>query len=94
MIVLSYKPHALPTMDMLDDRLAQLTEASYALLELIFPRHVIEFVSDVHPQAVDDLLPPGTDLRSLTTHHEQVTILFTDIQGFTAMSEQVAPAGG
>ena len=33
----------------------------------------------------------GVDLRHLATKHEQVTILFTDICGFTDMSKQVEP---
>ena len=55
----------------LDARLAQLAEGSLALLELIFPRHVIEFMSDSH-QATQKLLSPGTDLSALACRHEQV----------------------
>ena len=54
-------------------RVAQLAEGSLALLELIFPRHVIEFMSDSH-QATQKLLPPGTDLQVLASRHEQVCV--------------------
>ena len=57
----------------LDARLAQLAEGSLALLELIFPRHIIEFMSDSH-QATQRLLPPGTDLTVLASRHELVRV--------------------
>ena len=69
MIVLQYKPDTLCGKEALDARLAQLTESSFALLELIFPRHIIEFMSDSHQQTPEEQLPR---LRQLTTSHEQV----------------------
>ena len=76
--MLGCKPHDLSSTEAQDaglahthNRLAQLTEASFALLELIFPRHIIEFMSDSH-QTAEGLLPHGGDLRPLSTNHEQV----------------------
>ena len=77
----------------LDARVAQLADGSLALLELIFPRHVIEFMSDSH-QATQKLLPPGTDLQVLASHHEQVCVHVrvgggTDLQVLASRHEQV-----
>lgn len=66
-------------------KLSVLTEASLALLELLLPRHVIEYMC-LHTNPSD----PG-DLASLATQHEAVTILFADIVGFTEMSKEVPP---
>ena len=83
MILLAYRPHG-PTsreaqeehLAQLTEHLAKLTEASYALLELIYPRHVIEFMSDGlgagQEFSREELLPYGTDLRCLTTSHQEV----------------------
>ena len=77
----------------LDARVAQLAEGSLALLELIFPRHVIEFMSDSH-QATQKLLPPGTDLQVLASRHEQVCVHVcvgggADLQVLASRHEQV-----
>ena len=72
MILLGYKPHGSLSREVQEEHLAQLTEASYALLELIFPRHVIEFMSDGLGAGKEELLPNGTDLRCLTTSHQEV----------------------
>ena len=47
--------------------------------------HVINFLSE------SEGLPTGRDVGHLARHHEDVTILFMDIVGFTSMSKQLPP---
>ncbi|GFH07396.1 guanylate cyclase domain-containing protein, partial [Haematococcus lacustris] len=76
-------------------RLTQVMEASLGLLELIFPRHVIEHMTlgqasrPEKPISGSNAVGPKIDFDSLASHHDCVTILFTDICGFTAMSKEV-----
>ncbi|GFH19270.1 guanylate cyclase domain-containing protein [Haematococcus lacustris] len=73
----------------LEARMVALTESQLAMLEQMFPRHVLEFM--VNPPSGPGN-PAAGDMTSLASSHENVTILFTDIIGFTTMSRQVAPA--
>ncbi|KAG2493187.1 hypothetical protein HYH03_008607 [Edaphochlamys debaryana] len=93
--------------------IAQVTETEHRLLEQIFPRHVLAYMTEegAAPQAVPvppspmlgsaaptgsgplvDWRPCVRDCTRLATWHPQVTILFADIQGFTPMCKQLAPA--
>ncbi|GFH25285.1 predicted protein, partial [Haematococcus lacustris] len=66
-------------------KLAELTTAQMSFLEAMFPRHVIEHM----------LSAPGmmsTDAGRLANDHEQVTVLFADVVGFTNMSKEVSSA--
>ncbi|KAJ9531080.1 hypothetical protein QJQ45_000891 [Haematococcus lacustris] len=78
-----------------ETRLTQVMEASLGLLELIFPRHVIEHMTlgqasrPEKPISGSNAVGPKIDFDSLASHHDCVTILFTDICGFTAMSKEV-----
>ncbi|MEW5301474.1 MAG: hypothetical protein WDW36_004333 [Sanguina aurantia] len=66
--------------------LQRLVFAEEKLLESVFPRHVIEELT----QRVISLNPNRLD-KHMATSHEQVTILFADLVGFTTMSEQLLP---
>uniref|UniRef100_A0A7S3VPL3 Guanylate cyclase domain-containing protein n=2 Tax=Dunaliella tertiolecta TaxID=3047 RepID=A0A7S3VPL3_DUNTE len=64
----------------------------------MFPRHVLEYmVAKQHSHNSPDLpvrLPSPSqapNANQLASSHENVTILFTDIVGFTAMSKEVKP---
>ena len=52
----------------------------------IFPRHIIEFLSMRNLAAVPE------NYGALARSHEDITILFMDIVGFTSMSKEVQPA--
>ncbi|MEW5297341.1 MAG: hypothetical protein WDW36_000556 [Sanguina aurantia] len=67
-------------------QLQELVFAEEKLLESVFPRHVIEELT----QRVITLKPTRRD-RHMATSHEQVTILFADLVGFTTMSEMMTP---
>ncbi|GIL78976.1 hypothetical protein Vretifemale_8354 [Volvox reticuliferus] len=80
----------------LERRLADVMEAEHKLLENIFPRHVLEHIA--HSAAVNQerasqfnlrMLSAMPDLTKTATDHEQVTILFADIVGFTSMCKEV-----
>ena len=58
------------------------------MLSQIFPRHVIEYLSGLVP-STDGV--QAADISTLARSHENVTILFMDIVGFTTMSKEVAP---
>jgi ubiquitin carboxyl-terminal hydrolase 48 len=49
-------------------------------------RHVLEFMVAQNPAEGNQV-----EMSSLANSHENVTILFTDIVGFTSMSKEVAP---
>ncbi|MEW5319034.1 MAG: hypothetical protein WDW38_010210 [Sanguina aurantia] len=66
--------------------LQRLVFAEEKLLESVFPRHVIEELT----QRVISPNPNRLD-KHMATSHEQVTILFADLVGFTTMSEQLLP---
>ncbi|MEW5307519.1 MAG: hypothetical protein WDW36_009908 [Sanguina aurantia] len=66
--------------------LQELVFGEEKLLESVFPRHVIVEMT----QRVMTLEPARLD-KHMATSHEQVTILFADLVGFTTMSEQLPP---
>ncbi|KAJ9529772.1 hypothetical protein QJQ45_014550, partial [Haematococcus lacustris] len=66
----------------LERNLAELTEAQLSMLSQIFPRHVIEALSMGAEIDVDTI-------ARLARSHRDVSILFMDIAGFTAMSKDV-----
>ncbi|GBF95128.1 hypothetical protein Rsub_07712 [Raphidocelis subcapitata] len=79
-------------------QLRRVLDAEHALLEEILPRQVLEAmtVSALREAAAAGgtpapLLGPGDALK-LALHHEQVSILFADIVGFTAMAKAQPPA--
>lgn len=57
-----------------ETRMTELTEASLALLELIFPRHVIEYMALNTKPAAPGAAP--SDLKELATKHDKVTLMF------------------
>ena len=87
--------------------------AEHAILETLFPRHVIEHMAVVKAQSMS-ISEESTACQSkraspskvsfsssqsesaavgnLATAHEQVTIMFADIVGFTSMCKRVSPA--
>eukprot|EP00798_Chlamydomonas_sp_ICE-L_P026922 gene26922-4545_t len=67
------------------NRLERITEAQLSILAQSFPKHVIDYMSG-------DSEEQGKTYGSLARSHEQVTILFMDIVGFTTMSKNVASA--
>jgi class 3 adenylate cyclase len=69
----------------MEDLIMGMSESQLSLLSDIFPRHVIEFLS-LH----DGVCPPEF-IGSLARKHQDVTILFMDVVGFTAMSKTVEP---
>ncbi|GIL60649.1 hypothetical protein Vafri_15185 [Volvox africanus] len=104
--------------------LAFVMEAEHRLLEQIFPRHVLAYMTeeggpwagpsapDINPTATTNAsitqtttktpVTPDTtsgywrrpmvrDINKLATSHEQVTLLFADIQGFTPMCKVLEP---
>ncbi|GAX81666.1 hypothetical protein CEUSTIGMA_g9094.t1 [Chlamydomonas eustigma] len=66
--------------------LTGLSEGQLSMLSGIFPRHVIEFLSFNGSNAAPELM------GQLARTHNDVTILFMDIVGFTDMSKQVEPS--
>ena len=65
----------------MEQRMAALTESQLSMLEEMFPRHVLEFIMGA--------APPESTLGDLAYQHDDVTILFMDIVGFTSMSKEV-----
>ncbi|KAG1681190.1 hypothetical protein FOA52_015633 [Chlamydomonas sp. UWO 241] len=64
-------------------RLVKLTETQLAMLENMFPRHVLELMVS----GVDDF----RKIDALAGQHNDVTLLFLDIAGFTSMSKDLQP---
>ena len=71
------------TRAIMEQRMAALTESQLSMLEEMFPRHVLEFIMGA--------APPEATLGDLAYQHDDVTILFMDIVGFTSMSKEVPP---
>eukprot|EP00798_Chlamydomonas_sp_ICE-L_P031579 gene31579-6776_t len=63
-------------------RIADLAEAQTDMLASMFPRHVLE-----HMVGVQDCETPN--LSELARSHEDVTVMFIDVVGFTSMSNEV-----
>ncbi|GAX75796.1 hypothetical protein CEUSTIGMA_g3239.t1 [Chlamydomonas eustigma] len=70
----------------METALADMSEGQLSLLSTIFPRHVVEHLS------ITGISSLPLHFGSLARSHEDVTILFLDIVGFTAMSERVVPS--
>lgn len=62
------------------------------LLLQMFPRHVLEFLAMTSGARALPMGMPKPSLTSLASQSDNVTILFTDVIGFTDMSKQVQPA--
>ena len=60
----------------------------------MFPRHVLEFIikGSGISKAPDDVAEVQAAQAALASSHQDVTILFMDIVGFTAMSKEIQPA--
>ncbi|KAG1661099.1 hypothetical protein FOA52_012088 [Chlamydomonas sp. UWO 241] len=67
----------------LEEAMMNVTENQAKLLFQIYPRHVLEALA-----AQGDSI----DMTSTAKSHDDVTIMFLDIVGFTSMSDQVAPS--
>ncbi|GIL81264.1 hypothetical protein Vretifemale_10317, partial [Volvox reticuliferus] len=78
--------------------LARVLEAEHRLLADIFPRHVVHYMTQRRKDAAElernglTLLRHIQDPAAVATLHDNVTVLFADIKGFTEMSKEVAPA--
>eukprot|EP00798_Chlamydomonas_sp_ICE-L_P019967 gene19967-26677_t len=66
----------------IDMQLSAVTEAQLDMLESMLPRHVLESVVTGHSSTYD--------LTQLARSHSNVTIMFMDVVGFTAMSREVS----
>ncbi|GLC38980.1 hypothetical protein PLESTB_001781800 [Pleodorina starrii] len=86
--------------------LALVMETEHRLLEQLFPRHILayiteDFVAKVVAAAAGSASayatvdaqwrPTVRDCKALATWHPQVTLLFADIKGFTPMCKEVEP---
>ncbi|KAL6765878.1 hypothetical protein V8C86DRAFT_9990 [Haematococcus lacustris] len=65
--------------------LADLAESQLNTAASIFPKHIVEFL------ATSGNTSAPNQMAELARRHEDVTLLFMDIVGFTTMSKQVAP---
>ncbi|KAL6765121.1 nucleotide cyclase [Haematococcus lacustris] len=76
----------------LEQRLVALSEGQLAMLDSMFPRHILERISELCAGGESGPnLAAIKDLNSMATHHDCVTIMFTDIVGFTSMSKECKP---
>lgn len=86
-----------------EQRLFNIREQEAALLQEILPQPVIDrllaslYRSPEQSGAPSDAVAGGMllstqDVHDLATYHEEVTIMFADIRGFTAMSQSVHPS--
>ncbi|KAG1668089.1 hypothetical protein FOA52_010499 [Chlamydomonas sp. UWO 241] len=78
-------------------QMAALTGAQLAMLESVFPRHVLEYVvvGNMHTTTTNNNsgrvhVMGATAMSTLATQHNGVSILFMDIVGFTLMAKEVA----
>ncbi|KAG2496060.1 hypothetical protein HYH03_005979 [Edaphochlamys debaryana] len=78
--------------------IAEVLEAEHALLESIFPRHVLEAAAAARQgenRAAGAAkyrlaqLPLAANSASVATYHPMVTILFADIVGFTSLCHEI-----
>ncbi|GLI59742.1 hypothetical protein VaNZ11_001692, partial [Volvox africanus] len=78
--------------------IALVSETEHRLLEQIFPRHVLAYMTEEGgpwgtPENPDSnrWRPMVRDINKLATSHDEVTLLFADIQGFTPMCKVLEP---
>ncbi|GFR48999.1 hypothetical protein Agub_g11019 [Astrephomene gubernaculifera] len=82
--------------------IARVSETEHRLLEEIFPRHVLAYMTEeggpwaghgggsLHHRTAG-WRPVVRDINKLATSHDEVTLLFADIQGFTPMCKILEP---
>ncbi|GFR48461.1 hypothetical protein Agub_g10364, partial [Astrephomene gubernaculifera] len=81
-----------------EEVLARVLEAEHRLLADIFPTHVVAAMTQRRQHEAERernglrLLKHIQDPAVVATAHESVTVLFSDIKGFTEMCKQVPPA--
>lgn len=71
--------------------LCDLTESQISIVASILPKHIMQHLTTITARSSSGEDQSGT-LNALARTHEEVTLLFMDITGFTCMSKQVAPA--
>ncbi len=72
--------------------LVDVLEAEHAMLENMFPNHVLEYIARQRAQQdVGYILKNISDNQLLATRHDQVTVMFADITGFTPMCSLQEP---
>ena len=67
----------------LEASIVELSEAQCSMLSSVFPRHIIEFLSLIKMESIP------AHIAEVARTHEDVTIMFMDIVGFTSMSKEV-----
>jgi hypothetical protein len=67
----------------LEASIVELSEAQCSMLSSVFPRHIIEFLSLIKMESIP------AHIAEVARTHENVTIMFMDIVGFTSMSKEV-----
>ncbi|GLI61095.1 hypothetical protein VaNZ11_003375 [Volvox africanus] len=81
-----------------EELLARVLEAEHRLLADIFPSHVVHYMTQRRKDTAElernglTLLRHIQDPAAVATLHDNVTVLFADIKGFTEMSKEVPPA--
>jgi class 3 adenylate cyclase len=70
----------------MERRVAAMLEAEHSLLENIFPCHVLQHVTlSSVKSGVPQRMPCIDKPHTLATSHEQITVLFADVVGFTPL---------
>lgn len=71
----------------MEQRVAAMLEAEHSLLENIFPCHVLQHVtlSSMKSGVPERRMPCIDKPHTLATSHEQITVLFADVVGFTPL---------
>jgi class 3 adenylate cyclase len=81
----------------IENHLVEILEAERTFLQGMFPKHVLDYVSfqKTLPNKNDlayDIIPHLHRASSLATRHDQITVLFADIVGFTPMCTSNEPS--
>lgn len=74
-----------------ESKLIHVLEAEHNILENLFPKHVLEYITKQRGSQYKNISRVLSGAHTLASRHDQVTVMFADIVGFTPMCSTMEP---